>query len=294
MSDVLKRYLPDIERYLSDSLPDDSGLEKDLIEAMRYSLLSGGKRIRPTLLLEFCALCGGDTKAALPFACAVEMIHTYSLIHDDLPCMDDDDTRRGRPANHIAFGEDIALLAGDALQSLAFEAILCEKSVQGVGAEKAVRAAAVLAGACGALGMVGGQVIDLQHEGKAVDVTLLRTMDAKKTGAIIVAAAKMGCVLGEAADSQINAAVEYAKNIGLAFQIVDDILDVTASREELGKPIGSDKDNKKSTYVSILGLEESKRLVGRLTDAAISALAEFEGDTSSLQHLARSLSVRKR
>ena len=294
MSDVLTKYLVDIEEYLNNCLPKTDGLEKDVIDAMRYSLLAGGKRIRPTLLLEFCSLCGGDAAAALPFACAVEMIHTYSLIHDDLPCMDDDDTRRGRPSNHMVFGEDIALLAGDALLSLAFDTMLCEKSVCKVGAARAVRAACLLAKASGAYGMVGGQVIDLQHEGKPVDVSLLREMDSKKTGAMIVAAAKMGCTLAGSTEPQIKAAEQYAKKIGLAFQIIDDILDVTANSEEFGKPVGSDAENKKSTYVSLLGLSKSRQLAETLTEEAIDSLQLFEGDTSSLISFARSMVVRKK
>ena len=283
-----------IEAGLKKALPSSDCLEGDLSRAIAYSLCDGGKRIRPILTLEFCRLCGGDVKAALPFACAVEMIHTYSLIHDDLPCMDDDDTRRGRASSHIVFGEDIALLAGDALLSLAFETMLSPDSVARATPERAARAAYILAKNSGATGMVGGQVIDLQHEGKQVDVALLEEMDEKKTGALIVAAAQMGCVIAGAGEKEVAAAGSYAKAVGLAFQIVDDILDVTADAAELGKPVGSDLSNQKSTYVSLLGLERSKELVCELTGHAISALSAFSGDAAFLAGLAEELSSRKK
>lgn len=279
-----------IEQALKNALPNSGCLEKDVISAMEYSLMAGGKRIRPRLTLEFCRLCGGTDEQALPCACAVEMIHTYSLIHDDLPCMDDDDMRRGVPSNHVKFGEDIALLAGDALQSLAFETMLC-----GVSADNALQranAAYYLANACGAVGMVGGQVIDLQHENKKAPVDILKTMDKKKTGALIRAACAMGCICAGAGKEQCEAAEKYAENIGLAFQIVDDILDVTADSGRLGKPAGSDGENHKSTYVSLLGIERCRELVKELTDAAIGALGVFDNDKRPLAGIARELAQR--
>ena len=281
-----------IEQALLNCLPDRDCMEKDVIDAMEYSLMAGGKRIRPRLTLEFCRLCGGSDEQAIACACAVEMIHTYSLIHDDLPCMDDDDMRRGRPSNHIRFGEDIALLAGDALQALAFETIL--RGADKENAHRLARAGAYLANACGATGMVGGQVIDLQNEGKKAPVEVLKIMDSKKTGALIRAACVMGCICAGADDRLCRAAEKYAENIGLAFQIVDDILDVTADSKTLGKPVGSDGENRKSTYVSMLGVEKCRTLVKELTEQAVSMLSTFPNDASSLQTLARELAERDR
>ena len=230
----------------------------------------------------------------MPFACAVEMIHTYSLIHDDLPCMDNDDFRRGQPANHKVFGEDIALLAGDALQSMAYAAMLSDEAVAAVGGERAARAARILAEKSGVLGMVGGQVIDLSMEHKTVDIELVRLMEEKKTANLIEAACMMGCVVAGADDKKIAAAERYAHAIGLAFQIVDDILDVTSTAEELGKPIGSDADNEKNTFMSLLGIERCRESVAQLTEEAIDALNVFDGDTKDLADFAVALANRKK
>ncbi|MBQ8861054.1 MAG: polyprenyl synthetase family protein [Ruminococcus sp.] len=288
-----KYYQDLIETALKNYLPQGEYREKSLIDSMEYSLMCGGKRIRPLLTLMFCELCGEDAKIALPYACALEMIHTYSLIHDDLPCMDDDDYRRGKPSNHKVFGEDIATLSGDALQSLAFEIMLSESAVEAVSADRAVKAAYTLSKYCGALGMVGGQVIDIESEGKSAELEVLQEMDEKKTAALIKAGCEMGCIIGSADEKKIKAAREYAHCIGIAFQIMDDILDVTSTSEELGKPVGSDSDNEKSTYVSLLGIEKCKELVDELTDKAIKSLSVFDNDTQSLSDLALSLANRK-
>lgn len=288
-----KDYQNMIETALKGFLPQGKFTEQTLIDSMEYSLMVGGKRIRPLLTLLFCELCGEDAKKALPYACAVEMIHTYSLIHDDLPCMDDDDYRRGKPSNHKVYGEDIATLSGDAMQSLAFEIMLSPESVNLVTAEKAVKAAHTLAKYCGTLGMVGGQVIDIESENKNAGIETLSEMDEKKTGALIKAACEMGCIIGGATDEQIEASSQYAHSIGLAFQIVDDILDVTSTSEALGKPVGSDSDNNKSTYVSLLGIERCKVLVEELTNTAITSLDAFDCDTTALKELAYSLSKRQ-
>ncbi len=280
-----------IEENLQKYIPSKNVTERNLIQSMEYSLTAGGKRIRPLLVLEFCQLCGGVIEEALPLACAVEMIHTYSLIHDDLPCMDNDDYRRGKLSNHKVFGEDIALLSGDALQSLAFQT-----ATSGVTAENAYRVARAvnnLAYYCGACGMVGGQVIDIEHENKMADITILREMDSKKTSAIIKSACEMGCIIAGADDTAIENAKTFGESIGLAFQIQDDILDVTANPEILGKPVGSDKENQKSTYVSLLGIEKCKTLVKELTAAAIESLEKFDGDATALKNLALSLAERK-
>lgn len=281
-----------IENALYGYIPADLKYEKRLTESIAYSLKAGGKRIRPRLTLEFSRLCGGDDKTALPFACGLEMIHTYSLIHDDLPCMDNDDMRRGKPSNHKVYGEDIALLAGDALQSLAFEVMSSAEAVKNAGAEASVKCINILSSYCGTVGMVGGQVIDLENENKIADLDSVTECNRKKTGALIKAACEMGCVCAGADEEKIKAARKFGDNIGIAFQIVDDILDVTSSDEELGKPVGSDEENNKSTYVSLLGIEECKKRVDKLTDEAIKALSVFEGDTTSLKELALNLSKR--
>lgn len=288
--------LSQIEQTLEQLLPMEQTRYQVLLESMRYSLLDGGKRIRPLLTAEFCVLCGGTVEQALPFGCALEMIHTYSLIHDDLPCMDDDDMRRGRPSNHKVYGEDTALLSGDALQALAFDVMLSPEAVSLVDAARAVQAAHCLAKAAGAHGMVGGQVIDLASEGKRVSVEHLREMDALKTGALIRAACEMGCILGGGTAEQLNAARVFAEKIGLAFQIVDDILDVTGTTEELGKQVGSDQANEKSTYVTELGLEAASELAERLTAEAIDALSIFpdRNDKEDVIALAKYLVVRKK
>ena len=249
------------------------GDERDAVTlAMRYSLQNGGKRVRPMLLLEFNRICGGCVQDALPLACALEMIHTYSLIHDDLPCMDDDDFRRGRPSCHKQFGEATALLAGDGLLTLAFSVA----AGASLAPERTLACLAELAQAAGYRGMIGGQTMDLQHEDQTIDADLLRQTDRLKTGQLILAACRIGCLAAGAAPERIAAAETYAENIGLAFQIVDDLLDITGTAEELGKPIGSDAEKNKSTYPALLGLNESRRLVRALTDEAINALACFE------------------
>ena len=290
----MKQYLHMIDKALEAYIPAGDYGEQRLIDSAAYSLRLPGKRVRPALTLAFCELCGGEAQKALPFACAVEMIHTYSLIHDDLPCMDDDDYRRGKPANHKVYGENIAVLAGDALQSMAYAAMLSDQAVAAVGAENAAKAAKTLAEKSGLLGMVGGQTIDLMSEGKEPDLDTLREMDEKKTACLIEAACMMGCICAGADDEKVAAAERYAHAVGLAFQIVDDILDVTSTTDELGKPVGSDKDNEKSTYVALLGIDRCRKIADELTDDAIRALTEFDGDTSVLADFAVTLANRKK
>lgn len=262
----------------------------DLYDAMNYSLLAGGKRIRPVLMLETCRLCGGEPEQILPFAGAIEMIHTYSLIHDDLPCMDDDDLRRGRPTNHKVYGEATAVLAGDALLTAAFEWML-DPSVT-LPPQRVLEAAGVLARAAGAQGMVGGQVLDMAGEGHAMGLTEVEELQRLKTGALIRAAAEMGCVLAGGSDEQRKAVCRYAERLGLAFQIQDDILDVVGDEATLGKPVGSDAKSEKNTFVTLKGLEECHRLVDQLTDEAVEALSLFGEESESLCWLARSLASR--
>lgn len=287
-------YLALTEKSLFDFLPDMNCREKKLIESMKYSLEAGGKRVRPRLVFEFNSLCSGNAESAVPFACAVEMIHTYSLIHDDLPCMDDDDLRRGKPSNHKVFGEDIALLAGDALLTLAFETLTSEKAVSLAGDKACCKAVNTLAKYAGAVGMIGGQVIDIMSENANAPLEVLREMDYKKTACLIKSACELGCISAGANDNLVKSASLYGECIGLAFQIQDDILDVTSSNEELGKPVGSDKENSKSTYVSLLGIEKCRSLVDDLTQKAIEALNAFDADTSELKNFALELACRKK
>lgn len=283
------KYLSLVDNTLENLINGGREEYKGLADSMLYSVSAGGKRIRPMLAMAFCALCGENPEKALYPACGVEFIHTYSLIHDDLPCMDNDDMRRGKPSNHIAFGEDTALLAGDALQSLAFEAILCEESVALIGYEAATKCALALSRLCGKDGMVGGQVIDLaleKYDGTVETVTLMHSL---KTAALIKAACTMGCIAAKASDKQIEAAAEYAECVGLQFQIVDDILDVTSTTDVLGKPVNSDIENNKSNMVSLLGIEKCRVLAKELTDKAINALSAFEGDTKPLEDFALKL-----
>lgn len=282
---TFQTYLNLVEDYLNKSIDETCYGEEIVAEAMRYSLQNGGKRIRPVLVLEFCRLCGGDVKEALPFAAAIEMIHTYSLIHDDLPCMDDDDMRRGKPSCHKKFGEEYALLAGDGLLTLAFETVT-KASLTDTQKTTAVKA---LSSHAGYQGMIGGQTVDLMSEGKEISLDRLKTMDNLKTGKLINCSALLGCIAANADEDKINAAEKFTSAIGLAFQIVDDILDVTSTSEKLGKPIGSDSEKNKSTYVSILGLEKSKEYAEKLTSEAIDALNCFGDDGEFLKSLALKL-----
>ncbi len=283
------KYLSLVDSTLLELLSKGRDAYKVLTDSMIYSVSAGGKRVRPMLSMAFASLCGKSPEVALYPACGVELIHTYSLIHDDLPCMDNDDMRRGKPSNHIVFGEDTALLAGDALQSLAFEAILCPESISLMGSENAAKCGYYLAKLCGARGMVGGQVIDLALEKSNGDVDTVSLMHSLKTAALIKAACVMGCISANADNAQIAAAEEYAECIGLQFQIVDDILDVTSTTDVLGKPVNSDIENNKSNMVSLLGIEKCRTLAKELTDKAINALKAFEGDTKSLEDFALDL-----
>ncbi len=275
-------------KYFDDCLDE----YKLLFESMRYSVENGGKRVRPLLTLLFCDACGGDVSKALPLACAVEYIHTYSLIHDDLPCMDNDDFRRGKPSNHKVYGESFALLAGDGLLTAAFEKITDWQKAGLYGSDVAVKAVYALSHLAGSRGMIGGQVVDLLNENNPnANFDTLELMDSLKTGALIEAACTLGCIAAEADDEKIKAAAEFAQKIGLAFQIKDDILDVTGSLEKVGKPSGSDAQNGKVTYITLLGVEECQKLVDKLTDDALSALDVFE-DNVALKEYALYLAKR--
>ena len=264
--------------------------QKVLLDAMRYSLLAGGKRIRPVLLLKFCEAAGGERSAALPAACGIEMLHTYSLIHDDLPCMDNDDLRRGKPTCHKVFGETNAILAGDALQSAAYGAVLSSP----VAPERTAAMAKTLAFAAAEQGMCGGQYLDTSKEGLPVTEDELYEIHRRKTGALLRAACVMGVQCAGGTAEQVSAAEDFAMNLGLAFQIRDDVLDTISTVDELGKPIGSDAAEKKTTFVSLLGVEECSRLVHEHTEKAKSAIAGLFSDTDFLCWLADVLADRRK
>ena len=263
-------------------------LNAGLAEAMRYSLLAGGKRIRPLLVLEFCRIAGGNVEKALPVACAVEMLHTYSLIHDDLPCMDNDELRRGKPTNHMVYGECTATLAGDALQAEAFGTILRCNLPPTVKAS----CAEILAGAVGLDGMCGGQFLDMSWEGRTLTEQELTEINIRKTGALLVAACQMGVAAAGGSELMLAAAGHYGSSIGLAFQIRDDMLDVLSTAEELGKPIGSDLEENKNTYMVLMGREGCEKTIAKLTDFAKNVLDEAFEDTAFLKELADALSTR--
>ncbi|WP_298024803.1 polyprenyl synthetase family protein [uncultured Dysosmobacter sp.] len=280
-------YRQAVEQYLSGLFTEKTDWP-DLYESMRYSLLAGGKRIRPVLTLEFARLAGMDWKAALPAACALELVHTYSLIHDDLPCMDDDDLRRGKPTNHKVYGETLAVLAGDALQPEAYRLIL---TAPGLGADRRADCALVLAEAAGADGMVAGQVLDTLHAPETeAELTEVHRL---KTGCMIRAACAMGCAAAGASQTLGEAAGVYAENLGLAFQIRDDMLDVIGDEATFGKPIGSDREEGKVTFVDLLGVEGCAAAVRNCTEKAKAAVAAYDAD-GFLSALADSLAERKK
>ena len=271
LKNVMSEWQAIIERRLEElSRPSASSPYAPIYDTVRYSLLNAGKRIRPILTLEFCRAAGADPMTALDCACAVEMIHTYSLIHDDLPCMDDDDFRRGKPSCHKVYGEATALLAGDALQSMS---ALTIASCTTASADRLLAASAELARLDGPEGMIGGQLIDMDSEGKTISIDTLRAMVTGKTCALIEAACVIGCRIAGADGKIIAAARDYALNLGLAFQIIDDVLDVEGDPKLLGKPVSSDAQNGKSNYVTIMGLDGAKRFAKLYTDNALSALA---------------------
>ena len=278
-----------VDRALSESFCIPGAPHHVLLESMRYSLNAGGKRLRPVLVLSFCKACGGDVEAALPVACAIEMVHTYSLIHDDLPCMDNDDLRRGKPTNHIVYGECTATLAGDALQAEAFRTILSASLPADVRAE----CARLLSQAAGIEGICGGQQLDMEGEEKSLTRAELLEIHKRKTASMLVAACKMGVVCGAGTPAQLAAAERYAEAMGLAFQIRDDMLDEISTVEELGKPIGSDAQEKKTTFMSLYGLEHCQQEVHALTEQAIQAVSESFENPMFLQELARSMEDRR-
>lgn len=290
MSQVFNSRMEQYRSYIEDYLDKECFQyahepQKILFDAMRYSLLAGGKRLRPVFVFDFCNMCGGSWESAAPFAAAVEMIHTYSLIHDDLPCMDNDDYRRGKLTNHKVYGEAIAVLAGDALLTAAFTYI----STSQLSAETRIRAVEELSFCAGELGMVGGQVLDMQSEARQCTAQEVIDIQSRKTGALIRSACVLGVLAGNGTDKQMKAACDFAENIGLAFQIRDDMLDVIGNAKELGKAVGV--DTVKNTFVQLYGLEKCDELVRMHTQKAIDALNVFS-DAAFMEQLARSLTDR--
>ena len=286
MESELKRYAERIEAYLQECFQEDAP-QKELFEAMRYSLLAGGKRLRPALTQAFCELCGGNAEEALPFGAAIEMVHTYSLIHDDLPCMDNDDLRRGKPTNHRVYGEATAVLAGDALLTAAFSQLAKAKLPAG----RIVEAVRVLSLCAGELGMVGGQVLDMDAEARECTEQEVYDIQSRKTGALISAACQLGVIAAGGSEKQQAAASAYAESLGLAFQIEDDILDVVGDAQKLGKAVGVDE--KKNTFVRLYGIKKCREMIRDETDKAIAALSAFEQPVF-LTELAQALASRDR
>lgn len=280
-----------VEEGLVRELRTGEAFDARLAESMEYSLTAGGKRLRPILLMAAADAAGGRGEDYLTSACAIEMIHTYSLIHDDLPAMDDDDYRRGKLTNHKVYGAGMATLAGDALLTMAFELFARQR---GVSAETLLRVVREVSEAAGANGMVGGQALDLASEGKRIEMDTLRRMHMAKTGALFRAAVRSGAILAGAGEAALASLTEYAEAFGLAFQITDDILDVTGDESAIGKPVGSDERNHKSTYVTLTSLEEAKRLAREAADRAHKALAPLGGKTEFLDELAEYLVTRDR
>lgn len=280
----LKEYQTAVEAYLASCFTEELP-QKKLFEAMRYSLLAGGKRIRPVLVLEFCRICGGDWHKAVPFAAAIEMIHTYSLIHDDLPCMDDDDYRRGRLTNHKVYGEARAVLAGDGLLTAAFRTIAAANADASV----RIKIVEILSRCAGELGMVGGQVLDMEGEKQPPSAEIVHNIHKLKTGALIIAACCMGVAAAGADEADMKAAVDYATAVGLAFQIRDDMLDVMGDAEKLGKAVHA--DGTKNTFVSVYGIERCKELIDNENQKAFAALQRFD-DRAFLEELTRMLASR--
>ena len=284
-----------LEEHLMDFIPDIDQKSITLYDSMRYSLTAGGKRIRPVLLMAACEFCGGKAEEALPYACAIEYIHTYSLIHDDMPCMDDDELRRGIPTNHMVYGDAVATLAGDGLQSAAYEAMQRDMLLyfDNFDALKSrIRAAYEIVKGAGVTGMVAGQIADVEAENKRCSKELLDYIHITKTADMIIGAVRAGARLGSCSDKELENLTIYAENLGLAFQVCDDILDVEGDQELLGKETGHDEANSKATYPALYGLDESKKKLRELTDAAKDALAEYYDNAELFINLAETLASR--
>lgn len=282
---LFESYKPLIENRINDLLCESDNRYNEVVKAARYSLLLGGKRIRPIIMMEFCELFGGKKTDALDFAIALEMIHTYSLIHDDLPCMDNDDMRRGKPSCHKQFSEEIALLAGDALLTEAFSVVANADADDNI----KINVVKTLAEMSGIYGMLGGQVIDLSFVKNSPDIHELSDMYARKTGCLLRAAAIIGATTANASEQDIINADLFAQKVGLAFQIIDDILDTVGDAQLLGKPVGSDEKNNKPTFVALLGLDAAKNEAEKLTNQALQILDKFSGNTNNIKEITKYL-----
>ena len=294
LSTYLKRQQDIVDTALDNWLPNPQGPSRRVAEAMKYSVMAGGKRVRPILFLAGAQAVNGDQEALLPVACALECIHTYSLIHDDLPAMDNDDLRRGKATCHKVYGEAIAILAGDGLLTYAFELMCRPELREKISLPLLNEAIFVLARAAGVSGMVGGQTADILMEGQSVDPETLSFIHACKTGALIEASVEMGGLLGEGNDEEIYHLKMYGKSLGLAFQIIDDLLDVEGDQELLGKPVGSDDKNQKATYPALFGIKETKKKAQELLEKALSELTSFGEDADPLRAIARYVVERDR
>lgn len=293
----IRRYLEDkrdaVDRFLDAMLPQATTPPTTLHESMRYSVCAGGKRIRPILTIAAAEALGFDSPGIMPVAASLELIHTYSLIHDDLPAMDNDDFRRGKPTNHKVYGEAIAILAGDALLTLAFELCTGDISRDGIGPPRQVQLIRELAIGSGHVGMVGGQVLDIQAENKDIDLARLQTIHRHKTGMLIRAAVRMGAMAAGASPAQLADLTGFAEDIGLAFQIADDVLNVTGTREELGKNPNTDAQRGKKTYPTFYGVDGARKLADECVDRAIGRLSSFAAKADPLRELARYITARK-
>ncbi|MEJ2137527.1 MAG: polyprenyl synthetase family protein [Desulfofustis sp.] len=287
IKDYLQNRSALVDRALERWMPGEEVLPRSLHQAMRYSVFAGGKRLRPILMIAACESIGGHAGQVLHAACAMEMIHTYSLIHDDLPAMDDDDFRRGRPTNHKVYGEATAILAGDALLTEAFRILADAEANRSVPPATVIKVIELVARYAGSQGMVGGQVVDMESEGKEIDFPTLEYIHTHKTGGLILASVQVGALLGGANDSQVAAIKRFGGAAGLAFQIADDILDVVGDQQHLGKNVGSDQARGKATYPAQLGLDEARQRADELCGIAISALAPLGQSAEILQELAR-------
>ena len=294
----LKVYLAEkralVDEALKGFMPEPEGPASELVRAMNYSLFAGGKRLRPILCIASAEAVGGHGSDTLPVACALEMIHTYSLIHDDLPSMDNDDMRRGKPTNHKVFGEAIAVLAGDGLLTEAFTLMSGADLMDKIGPLKFLLVISLITEAAGYRGMVGGQAVDMEMEGNEIEPRLVDFIHTHKTGALIAASASAGAIIGGGSKDEIDAVTSYGKKIGLAFQISDDILDIEGDSLEMGKPSGSDLQKRKNTYPSVYGMERSREILGELVDSAIISLKQFDPKADPLRQIAEYIIERRR
>ncbi|HET6419754.1 MAG TPA: farnesyl diphosphate synthase [Geobacteraceae bacterium] len=294
----LKKYLNDkcriVDEALEKCLPGEDELPFTLHKSMHYSVFAGGKRVRPILVLAACEAVGGRAEDAMLAACAMEMIHTYSLIHDDLPAMDNDDYRRGKPTNHKVYGEATAILAGDALLTEAFILLGSPEFGASIDPEKRLEVIGEISRCAGSRGMIGGQMVDMESEGKPeIDFATVQYIHTRKTGALIKASVRSGAILGGADSGREAALVRYGEAIGLAFQIADDILDIEGTTEEIGKDAGSDLERGKATYPAVIGISESKRRAAELVDVALDALSGFDEKADPLREIAKYIVLRK-